>query len=75
MQFTPKSSARPLAKLIKSAVANADQKEGVNVDKLYVEKLFVDGGPHIKRWRPRAMGRATPVLKKTSHITVTLEQR
>jgi large subunit ribosomal protein L22 len=74
LQFTPKSSARPLAKLVKSAVANADQA-GANVDKLYIETLFVDGGPLIKRWMPRAMGRATPILKRTSHVTVTLDQR
>jgi len=75
LQFTHKSSARALAKLLKSAVANADQKGGVNVDKLYVESLFVDGGPVIKRWMPRAMGRATPIRKRTSHVTLTLEQQ
>src|SRR5687767_8079365 len=75
LQFTPKSSAKPLAKLVKSAVANADQKGGVNVDKLYVSKISADGGPVIKRFMPRAMGRATPILHRTSHVTVELEQR
>lgn len=75
LQFTEKRSATPLARLIKSAVANADQKGGVNVDKLYVERLFVDGAPTIKRWMPRAQGRATPIRKRTCHITVELEQR
>ena len=75
LQFTPKGSARPLAKLLQSAVANADQNEGVNIDKLFVSSIFVDGGPLIKRWRPRAMGRATPLLKRTSHVSIALEQR
>lgn len=75
LQFTPKSSAPPLAKLVKSAVANADQRGDVNVDKLYISHVSVDGGPLIKRWRPRAMGRATPILKRTSHITVALDLR
>jgi len=75
LQFTSKSSAKPLAKLVKSAVANADQKGGVNVDKLFLKTIFVDGGPVIKRFMPRAMGRATPVRHRTSHVTVTLDQR
>ena len=75
LQFTPKSSAKPLAKLVKSAVANADAAGGVNVDKLVVSKVWADGGPVIKRFMPRAMGRATPILHRTSHVTVELEQR
>ncbi|MBI2372934.1 MAG: 50S ribosomal protein L22 [Deltaproteobacteria bacterium] len=75
LRFTRKRSARHLAKLIKSAVANADQKGGINVDKLFVQHLLVDGAPTLNRWRPRAMGRATPVRRRTSHITVVLEQR
>ena len=74
LQFTTKSSAKPMAKLVKSAVANADQKGGVNVDRLYVKKLTVDEGPTIKRWLPRAQGRATPIMKRTSTITVELDQ-
>lgn len=75
LQFTEKKSSEPLAKLVKSAVANADEKPGVNVDKLFISKITVDGGPTIKRFRPRAMGRATPILKRTSHIFVGLEQQ
>jgi large subunit ribosomal protein L22 len=75
LQFTPKSSSRPLAKLVKSAVANADQKGGVDVDKLYISKIWADGGPTIKRFMPRAMGRATPIRHRTSYVTVELEQR
>lgn len=74
LQFTNKVSSRPLAKLLKSAVANADQQDGVDVDRLFIKDLRVDGGPTIKRFRPRAMGRATPILKRTSHISIGLDQ-
>jgi large subunit ribosomal protein L22 len=75
LQFTPKYGSRMMARLLKSAVSNADQKPGVNIDKLYVSAVKVDGGPMIKRFRPRAMGRATGILKKTSHVTLHLDQR
>jgi large subunit ribosomal protein L22 len=75
LQFTQKGSSRPLAKLVKSAVANADQKGGVDIDNLYVGECFVDGGPMLKRFMPRAQGRATPIMKRTSHVTVGLEVR
>jgi large subunit ribosomal protein L22 len=75
LQFTPKGSSKRLAKLLKSAVANADQKPGVNIDKLFVSTIMVDTGPTIKRFRPRAMGRANQVLKRTSHVTLMLDQR
>jgi large subunit ribosomal protein L22 len=75
LQFTTKRSSEPLAKLLKSAVSNADQKPGVNVDRLYVQTLTVDGGPMVKRFMPRAQGRATPILHRTSHVTLTLAER
>lgn len=75
LQFTTKGSSKKLARLLKSAVANADQKPGVNIDKLFVHTIHVDGGPSIKRFRPRAMGRATQILKRTSHVTLKLDQR
>ncbi len=75
LQFTQKRSSLPLAKLVKSAVANADQKGGVNIDNLFVGECFVDGGPTLKRFMPRAQGRATPIIKRTSHVTVGLEVR
>ena len=74
LQFTRMRASEPLAKLVKSAVSNADQTPGVNVDKLYIALLKVDGGPTMKRFRPRAMGRATQVLKRTSTVTLVLEQ-
>lgn len=75
LQFTYKSTSQPLAKLLKSAVANADQQGGVNVDKLYVKDLQVNGGPMFKRFMPRAMGRASPIRHRTSHIEIELDQR
>jgi large subunit ribosomal protein L22 len=74
LKFTPRAAARPVEKLIKSAVANAtDLSKGeVDVDTLYVKTISVDQGPTQKRYMPRAMGRATPIQKKTSHIHVVL---
>lgn len=75
LTFCRRSAARPLLKLIKSAVANADQKGGMDIDNLFVKELLVDGGPTMKRWMPRARGMATPVLKRTSKISVTVDER
>ncbi len=73
LKFTPQSAAKPLAKLLRSAVANAEQKGGgVDVDALFVRRLTVDGGPKMRRFMPRAMGRAFRVEKKTSHVYVEL---
>lgn len=73
--FTEKRAAKPLEKLLRSAVANADERGNVDIDNLYVGSVHVDGGPTLKRFRPRAMGRAAPILKRTSHVTIGLEQR
>ncbi|MBM4341978.1 MAG: 50S ribosomal protein L22 [Deltaproteobacteria bacterium] len=72
LQFTPKLAAEPLRKLLFSAVANARFVGGVDVDDLYVETIFVDQAETMKRWTPRAQGRATRILKKTSHVTLQL---
>ena len=74
LRFTRKAAARPLAKVIKSAVANAtDKSKGqVDVDTLVVKHISVDQGPTQRRFMPRAMGRATPIHKKSCHIHVTL---
>ncbi len=74
LTFCRKRAARPILKLIKSALANADQKGDMDVDNLVVAKLTIDQGPTFKRWMPRARGMATPVLKRTSHVSVTLEE-
>ena len=74
LRFMPKKAARILRKVIESAVANADQMETIDVDSLYVKSIQVDGGPSLKRFRPRAMGRATRIIKRTSHITVIVDE-
>ncbi len=76
LQFTLKSGAPVLRKLIESAVANAKQS-GADVDMLFVSKAAVDKGPnkHFRRWRPRAMGRATRIEKGISHIVIELDER
>lgn len=73
LQFMPKKGARILQKVLHSAVANAEQNK-VDIDTLIVKTVLVDGGPTLKRFMPRAMGRATPILKRTSHITVYLAE-
>jgi large subunit ribosomal protein L22 len=73
LKYTPQAAAKPLAKLLRSAVANAEQKGGhVDVDALYVKTLTVDGGPKMRRFMPRAMGRAYRIEKRTSHVYVEL---
>jgi len=72
LQFTPRQSARIVQKVLKSAVANALQEGKVRVEDLYVKEAVVGAGPMLKRWLPRAQGRATPILKRTSHVTVTV---
>jgi large subunit ribosomal protein L22 len=74
LKFMPKKGARILRKVIESAVANAIQTEKVDTDTLYIKNILIDGGPMLKRFRPRAMGRATRVLKRTSHITVVVDE-
>jgi len=73
LKYTPQAAAPHLAKLLRSAVANAEGKGGrVDVDALFVKTLTVDQGPKARRFMPRAMGRATRIDKKTSHVYVEL---
>jgi large subunit ribosomal protein L22 len=74
LAYVEKRAALPLAKLLRSAVANADQasKGQLDVDRLYVRELQVGQGPSLRRFMPRAMGRAFKVLKKTSHISIVI---
>ena len=74
LKFVPKKAARLVDKTLRSAVANAEQNPNIDVDTLYIKRIFVDGGPTMKRWRARAMGRATKIIKRTSHITVILDE-
>jgi large subunit ribosomal protein L22 len=77
LAFVEKRAALPLAKLLRSAVANADQKAKgqLDADALYVKELTVDQGPSMRRFMPRALGRAYKVIKKTSHITITVGEK
>jgi large subunit ribosomal protein L22 len=75
LSFAPQKGARILKKLIDSAVANAGQYSGVDVDSLYILRIYADEGPTLKRWRPRALGRATRIRKRTSHLTVVLDEK
>ena len=74
LAFSRKKSSKLLSDLIKSAVANAESTKNMDVDNLYISSVFVDAGPTMKRFMPRAMGRATNILKRTSHITVVLKE-
>jgi ribosomal protein L22 len=72
LAFTPREVARDWSKLLESAVANAENNHELLEDDLVVREAYADEGPTIKRFRPRAMGRATPIRKRTSHLTITL---
>lgn len=72
IKFMPQKGARILEKLLNSAVANADQKAGVDVDALVIKNITADQGPVLKRFAARARGRGTRIIKRTSHIAVTL---
>ena len=76
LRFARKKAAVPVQKLLKSAVANATEHNGVSsVDDLVIERITVDEGPTIKRYMPRARGRATPIRKRTSHVRLELRER
>ncbi len=75
LEFTPKKAARIIEQTLRSAVANAENNLSADVDRLYVKKASVDGGPILKRSLPRAHGRATPLLKRSSHVTVVVDER
>jgi large subunit ribosomal protein L22 len=75
LDYCEKGAARIVSKVLNSAAANAENNHGLNADTLFVYNAYVDEGPTLKRFRPRAMGRATRINKRTSHITVILEER
>src|SRR5579871_5739793 len=75
LKLMPKKGAYVIRKLLISAVANAEQKGEVDVDQLLVRDCNVDNGPILKRWMPRSMGRANRINHRTSHVTVTVEER
>lgn len=75
LKFVPKRSAVLVAKALRAAVANAEGTQSVDVDRLYVKRVTVDEGGMWKRFMPRAMGRATRIRKRLSHITVVVDER
>jgi large subunit ribosomal protein L22 len=75
LAFAPQRGAGIVKKLIHSAVANAQENAAMDVDSLYIAKIYADEGPTLKRWRPRAQGRATRIRKRTSHLTVILGEK
>ena len=74
LKFTPRVGSEAIYNVLKSAVANAENNFDMNVDNLYVSSCFVDEGPTMKRIHPRSRGQAFKILKRTSHITVAVEE-
>jgi len=72
LSFTPRGAAKPWLKLLESAIANAEHNHELVGDELKIASIHADEGPTLKRYRPRAMGRATRIRKRTSHLTITL---
>ena len=72
LEFSPKRAAKLLRKVLESAIANAEHNNGADVDELKVKTIIVDEGPHMKRWMARAKGRGARILKRTSHISITV---
>lgn len=75
LKFSTKRAADPVAQLIESAVANAEENDDKRRDNLTIDSITVDQGPTLKRFQPRAQGRSTSIKKRTSHITVTLTEK
>jgi len=75
LSFMNKAAARPVLKLMQSAMANAEHNFKLNKASLFIKSIVADGGPVMDRWRARAFGRAAPIRKRTSHITIVLAER
>jgi large subunit ribosomal protein L22 len=75
LKFTPKVGAEVVEKVLRSAVANAENNFDMDVDKLYVSSAFVDQGPTLKRIHPRSRGQAFKILKRTSHVTIVVNEK
>ena len=74
LMFAPQKAAQAVKNVIDSAVANAEHNNNADIDNLYIKRIYSDEGPIMKRWRPRAQGRAGRIQKRTSHLTVVLEE-
>ncbi|NLE11054.1 MAG: 50S ribosomal protein L22 [Actinobacteria bacterium] len=75
LSLSPRVAAKLVGKVLDSAVANAENNHELDADDLYVVQAYVNGGPTLKRFRPRAMGRASRIRKRTSHITVCVDEK
>lgn len=75
LRNTPKKASKPISKVLNSAMANAENNHDMFVDDLVVSEAYVDEGPTMKRYRARAMGQASPINKRTSHITIVLTEK
>lgn len=75
LEFLNKAAAKPILKLLNSAIANATNIFGLDKSNLFIVEIRVDPGPTLKRWRARARGRAAPIMKRTSHITIVLDEK
>ena len=74
LKSTPKAAGEPVEKLLDSAIANAENNMELSRDNLYVAEIYANQGPTLRRYRPRAQGRATRIRKRTSHITIILDE-
>ncbi len=75
LSYNPRYASSVIEKLLKSAIANAENNQGLNADDLYIEECYANRGPTLKRIRPRAQGRADRIQKQMSHITIVLNER
>lgn len=75
LRFTPSPHAQTVSKVVLSAAANAENNFLLDADELVVKQAYADAGPTLKRFKPRSRGRVSPILKRTSHITVVLDER
>ncbi|MCK5762147.1 MAG: 50S ribosomal protein L22 [Candidatus Izimaplasma sp.] len=75
LRLTPRAASPVVTKLVNSAIANAEHNYNMDVENLFVKEIYVGEGPTLKRFRPRAQGRATQILKRTSHITVVVAEK
>ena len=75
LKFTPKGASPIIEKVVKSAIANAENNHNLDKENLYISEIYANQGPTLKRFRPRAQGRASQILKRTSHIGVVLREK
>jgi large subunit ribosomal protein L22 len=75
LKLTPKTASPVIEKVLNSAIANAEHNYDMDITNLVISEAFVDEGPTMKRFRPRAMGRASQILKRTSHITIVVSEK